>query len=121
MGRKKPPETVTVDGFTWVQLCKGGEELAGSSGSTSKERWELTGYSGICIRICDFGPGDDKYRSGWRVMSGGPEKERWETQEEAMENARKTIVSEMKNKLEMAHVELNRVRKMAEEIGGVLP
>lgn len=124
MAKKKANERVTIEGFTWEQFPVHGEPLPGTPGASIQDRWRLVGMGAlnlweIEVRVTDFGEGDDEHRSGWRVVAGAPEKERYETRDEAMRGAVKVIHKEVKGKLDAAHERFKRLHDLAKEVGAI--
>lgn len=124
MAKKKANERVTVDGFTWEQFMPPGDPLPGTPAASIKDRWTLVGKGELnlwefSVKVTDFGEGDDEYRSGWRVVAGAPEKERYETREEAMRGAVKVLHREVKGKLDIAHERFKRLHDLAKEVGAI--
>jgi hypothetical protein len=124
MAKKKAPERVTVEGFTWEQFKPPGKPLPGAPAAAIKDRWTLVAKDQrnlweFSVKVTDFGEGDDEYRSGWRVVAGAPEKERYETRDEAMRGAVKTIHKEVKGKLGTAHERFKRLHDLAKEVGAI--
>jgi hypothetical protein len=126
MAKKKARknERVVIEEFTWEQFPVQGEWLPGTSAAQIEDRWRLVGKGALNlweveIRVTDFGESDDEYRSGWRVLAGAPEKERYETRDEAMIGAVKIIHREVRARLEGAHARFKTYHDMAKEVGAI--
>jgi hypothetical protein len=124
MAKKKANERTTVDGFTWEEFPRHSEPLPGTPAASIEETWVLIGQGELnlwefSVRVNNYGEGDDEYRSGWRVVVGAPEKERYETREEAMRGAVKVLHREVKGKVEGAHARFKRLHTTATEVGAI--
>lgn len=122
--KAKQRDRVTVEGFTWEHFPVPGEPLPGTPAASIQDRWTLVGKDALnpwelSIKVTDFGEGDDEYRSGWRVVAGAPEKERYETRDEAMIGAVKVIHREARAKLESAHKRFKAYHELAKEVGAL--
>jgi hypothetical protein len=91
MARKKAPETVTFEGFTWIK--------ENPASDPDRERWRVN-VPTISVFVTDYkrDPRGENFR-GWRVVAGAPGSEEYADREEAMAGARTTIESEVRNRI----------------------
>lgn len=91
MSRKKAPESVTFEGFTWLQENPPSEP--------ERERWRVA-VPAITVFVTDYerDPRGENFR-GWRVVAGAPGSEEYADRDAAMTGARTTIEAEVRNRI----------------------